>query len=185
MNELFKTLTFVAVALVLTGAAFVSTRDRAGRTPEFNDQGQAFFPDFKDPLACTDLEVVELRPVDGDGDAVPGDVQGQEVGDPVALRLPGRRADRLSKTAAAVMDLTKDTIRTDKRRRPGGDGRDRPARRQGHDARGARQADHAPRRLREGPRRLHHRQRDQGDRAQGRRRRSVMSACPTRSGPTA
>ena len=28
MNELYKTLTFVAVALVLTGAAFVSTRDR-------------------------------------------------------------------------------------------------------------------------------------------------------------
>ncbi len=62
MNELYKTLTFVAVALVLTGAAFVSTRDRTKVGADFNDQGKPFFQDFKDPLACTDLEVVEFEP---------------------------------------------------------------------------------------------------------------------------
>ena len=48
MNELYKTLTFVAVALVLTGAAFVSTRDRTKTSADFNDQGKPFFEDFKD-----------------------------------------------------------------------------------------------------------------------------------------
>ena len=76
MNELCKTLTFVAVALVLTGAAFVSTRDRAVANETFNDQGQAFFPDFKDPLACTDLEVVEFEPSTATASRFQGDVQG-------------------------------------------------------------------------------------------------------------
>ena len=62
MNELWKTLTFVLVALALTGFAFVSTRDRTKVGAEFNDQGEPFFPDFQDPLACTDLEVVEFEP---------------------------------------------------------------------------------------------------------------------------
>ena len=62
MNELLKTLTFVAVALLLTGAAFVSTRDHSQKSARFNDQGQPFFADFKDPLACTDLEVVSFDP---------------------------------------------------------------------------------------------------------------------------
>ncbi len=46
----------------LTGAAFLLARDRPVKDAQFNDQGQAFFPDFKDPLACTDLEVVSFDP---------------------------------------------------------------------------------------------------------------------------
>ena len=62
MNELYKTLTFVAVALVLATTAFVSTRDRSRTSADFNDQGKPFFEDFKDALACTDLEVVDFEP---------------------------------------------------------------------------------------------------------------------------
>ncbi len=61
MNDLIKTLLFAAVALVLTGAALVSTRDRAYRDERFNDQGQEFFADF-DPEQCTDLEVDSFDP---------------------------------------------------------------------------------------------------------------------------
>ena len=50
MNELVKTLTFVAVALVLTGAAFVTTRDRTPRNARFDDQGQPFFPASNPPV---------------------------------------------------------------------------------------------------------------------------------------
>ncbi|QEH36374.1 hypothetical protein OJF2_49360 [Aquisphaera giovannonii] len=114
MTDLFKTLIFAAVALVLTGAAFVTTRDRTIRSDVFNDQGQPFYPDFKDPLECTDLEVVDY-------DA--------QLAEPIRFRVmlknnrwvipshhdyPADARDRLSKTAAAVMDLIKDTIRSDR-----------------------------------------------------------------------
>ena len=62
MTELQKTVIFVGVALLLTGAAFVRVPDRTLHNATFNDQGEKFFPDFKDPLACTDLEVIDYDP---------------------------------------------------------------------------------------------------------------------------
>ena len=53
--DLRKTLAFVVVALLLTGAAYLSVADRTGTNVAFNDEGKPFFPDFKDPLACTEL----------------------------------------------------------------------------------------------------------------------------------
>ena len=114
MNELFKTLTFVAVALLLTGAAFVSTRDRASRNETFNDQGQPFFPDFKDPLACTDLEVVDFDPSTATATRFRVMFKDKKWVIPSHYDYPADARDRLSKTAAAVMDLTKDTIRSDR-----------------------------------------------------------------------
>jgi hypothetical protein len=114
MNELYKTLTFVAVALLLTGAAFVSTRDRASRNEAFNDQGQPFFPDFKDPLACTDLEVVEFEPSTATSSRFRVMFKDNKWVIPSHYNYPADARDRLSKTAAAVMDLTKDTIRSDR-----------------------------------------------------------------------
>ncbi len=113
MNELWKTLTFVAVALVLTGAAFVSTRDRDQADAEFNDQGKPFFPEFKDPLACTDLEVVEFEPSTATATRFRVMFKDKKWVIPSHYDYPADAKDRLSKTAAAVMDLTKDTIRSD------------------------------------------------------------------------
>ena len=62
MNELWKTVIFVAVALGLTGGALVGSRDRTKISADFDDQGKPFFDDFKDVLACTDLEVIEFEP---------------------------------------------------------------------------------------------------------------------------
>jgi hypothetical protein len=113
MNELIKTLTFVAVALVLTGAAVYGTREHTVRDKRFDDQGQPFFADFKDPLQCTDLEVVGFDP----STATPGRFRVMWKNNrwviPSHYDYPADARDRLSKTAAAVMDLTKDTIRSD------------------------------------------------------------------------
>ncbi len=49
MNELYKTLTFVAVALVLTGAAFVSTRDRTKTDVRFQRPGKALLRGLQGP----------------------------------------------------------------------------------------------------------------------------------------
>ena len=114
MNELSKTLVFAAVALVLSGAAYVSTRDRAARNETFSDQGQAFFPDFQDPLLCTDLQVIDFDP--GTASATPFEVkfENNKWIIPSHYGYPADARDRLSKTAAAVMLLTKDTVRSDR-----------------------------------------------------------------------
>src|SRR5271166_4047208 len=114
MNELSKTLVFSAVALVLCGAAFVSTRDRSVRDEAFNDQGQPFFADFKDPLACTDLEVVDFDPSTATASRFQVKFEDGKWVIPSHYRYPADARDRLSKTAAAVMDLAKDTVRSDR-----------------------------------------------------------------------
>jgi Domain of unknown function (DUF4340) len=113
MKEIWKTLTFVAVAILLTGAAFVSTRDRRNVNAAFNDQGQLFFADFKDPLACTDLEVVSFDPSTATASRFQVKFKDKKWVIPSHYDYPADAKDRLSKTAAAVMDVTKDTIRSD------------------------------------------------------------------------
>lgn len=113
MNELWKTLTFVAVALVLTGAAVVSTRDRAALNETFKDQGEPFFKEFKDPLACTDLEVVDFDPSTATATRFRVMFKDNKWVIPSHYNYPADARDRLSKTAAAVMDLVKDTVRSD------------------------------------------------------------------------
>jgi len=114
MTELAKTWTFVAVALLLTGAAVVSTRDRSTRNETFNDQGQPFFPEFKDPLASTDLEVVDFEPSTATASRFRVMFKDNKWVIPSHYDFPADARDRLSKTAAAVMDLTKDSIRSDR-----------------------------------------------------------------------
>jgi hypothetical protein len=113
MKELWKTLAFVGVAILLTGAAFVTTRDRRNVNATFNDQGQAFWPDFRDPLACTDLEVVSFDPSTATASRFQVKFKDKKWVIPSHYDYPADAKDRLSKTAAAVMDLTKDTIRSD------------------------------------------------------------------------
>ena len=62
-----KTTILVGVALVL-GLAALATRPSAVRPELFNDQGQEFFPDFKDPLDATSLEVTRFDEKTGEGD---------------------------------------------------------------------------------------------------------------------
>ena len=112
MNDLIKTLLFAAVALVLTGAALVSTRDRAYRDERFNDQGQEFFADF-DPEQCTDLEVVSFDPSTATAHRFQVMWKDKKWVIPSHYDYPADARDRLSKTAAAVMGLRKDTIRSD------------------------------------------------------------------------
>lgn len=109
-----KTLGFVIVALLISGAAFLNGNTRMEADASFNDQGQPFFPEFKDPLACTDLEVVEFD----DSTATVRQFKvmfkdGKWV-IPSHHNYPADAKDRLAKTAAGVIDLVKDTIRSDR-----------------------------------------------------------------------
>ena len=112
-TELRKTLIFVGVALLLTGAAFVRLPDRSGTSADFKDQGQEFFPAFKDPLACTDLEVVDYDPSTASTTDFKVMFKNGRWVIPSHHDYPSDAKDRLAKTAAGVTDLRKDTVRSD------------------------------------------------------------------------
>ena len=113
MKELTKTLIFVAIALVLTGAAMLRIPDRV-KDAAFNDQGQPFFPEFKDPFACTDLEVIDYDPSTATAARFEVKFKDGKWVIPSHADYPADAKDRLAKTAAGVMDLTKDTFRSDR-----------------------------------------------------------------------
>ena len=93
MNDLLKTTIFVGVGMALAGLAFFTTRDsQPASAADFDDQGQPFFADFKDALGVHRPGSRRLRFLDGHGVAVSRDVQGQQVGDSVALQLSSRCA---------------------------------------------------------------------------------------------
>ena len=162
MNELSKTLAFIAVALALCGAAFVSTRDRSVRDEAFNDQGQPFFSDFKDPLACTDLEVVDFDPSTATASRFQVKFKDGKWVIPSHYRLSGRCPRPPIEDGGRRHGPGQGHGPLGPRRGPGRDGSDRPARHQDHHPEGPRQADYPARLFGEGPRRLHHRQRGQG-----------------------
>src|SRR6478672_1232295 len=114
MKETTKTLVFVAVALVLTGAAFFCIPDRTGQNIAFDDQGQPFFPSFKDPFACTDLQVVEYEPSTATASEFQVKFKDGKWVIPSHYDYPADAKDRLAKTASGVMDLSKDTVRSDR-----------------------------------------------------------------------
>ncbi|HEY4312029.1 MAG TPA: DUF4340 domain-containing protein [Pirellulales bacterium] len=58
MSETNKTLSFVGAAAVLLLTAFM-LRPSTGTSERQGDIGQEFFPEFKDPLTATSMEVVE------------------------------------------------------------------------------------------------------------------------------
>ena len=113
MNETWKTLSFVAVALLLTGAAIVSTRERNRTDVAFNDQGEPFFPAFTNPLECSDLEVVDFDPSTATAARFRVMFKDNRWVIPSHYNYPADAKDRLAKTAGAVTDLYKDSIRSD------------------------------------------------------------------------
>lgn len=113
MTDLSKTISFVVAALVLVVAAWLSTPSQYASEEVFTDQGQPFFPNFKNPLDCTSLEVIDYD--SSTATATPFKVMlkdGKWV-IPSHHNYPADAKDRLAKTAAGVIDLRKDTFRSD------------------------------------------------------------------------
>ena len=114
MNELKKTGIFIVVALLLTGAAFLRVPDRTGRNAAFLEQGKPFFSAFKDPLACTDLEVIDYDASTATAARFKVMFKDGKWVIPSHYNYPADAKDRLAKTAAGVIGLNKDTIRSDR-----------------------------------------------------------------------
>jgi len=99
--------------LTASAALLLDTLDRRVADQVFDDQGQAFFSAFSDPLTAQAMEVVEYDP--NTARVIPFQVQ-QKSGRwtiPSHYDYPAEAKDRLAKTSAGVIDLKKDTIRSD------------------------------------------------------------------------
>ncbi len=112
LNESVKTLAFVIVAAGLAITAAVVEPETA--TPKIlSDEGEAFYPNFRDPQAVKTIEVVDYD--DATATARPFQVDSQKGRWvlPTHSNYPVDAGDRLVKTAAALMDLKKDSVRSD------------------------------------------------------------------------
>jgi hypothetical protein len=112
MSEIKKTMTFGGAALVLALLALI-TAPRQSTPDAFVDQGEAFFPDFTDPNVATTLEVIEYS--DETAAASPFKVAFQDGRWTIPSHhdYPADGKDRLAKTAAGVIGITKDDFRSD------------------------------------------------------------------------
>jgi hypothetical protein len=112
MSEKKKTLSYAAVAILL--AAFALATAPRKLTPDaFFDRGEAFFPEFQDPNAATTLEVVEFD--EATASASPFKVTNQKGKwtIPSHHNYPADGKERLAKTAAGVIGIHKDDVRSD------------------------------------------------------------------------
>jgi hypothetical protein len=114
MSELKKTTVFLVVAGLLWAAALAVSWPRSSAPENFDDQGQLFFPEFKDPLSATALEIVEW---DGPTrSALPFSVKFKDGAwvIPSHSDYPADARDRLARAAGGIIGMKKDTIRTNR-----------------------------------------------------------------------
>jgi hypothetical protein len=112
MTETVKTAAFLAGALALAIAASVTEPEK--RTPAlFSDEGEAFYPQFRDPKAVAAIEVVDYD--ESTATARPLKVELRKSRWLIASNndYPIDVGDRLVKTASAVIDLKKDQVKSD------------------------------------------------------------------------
>lgn len=113
MDELKKTAIFCLVAGVLAAAAVVV--DPGSATPEiFSDQGEAFFPDFTDPQAPRVIEVVDYDEATATARPLKVEFKDGKWIIPSHHNYPADAEDRLGKTSAALIELRKDMIISDR-----------------------------------------------------------------------
>ena len=112
MNETLKTTAFLAAAIGLAVAASVTAPERRAASL-FSDEGEAFYPEFKDPQDVKAIEVVDYD--EPTATARPLKVEFRKSRWLVASNndYPIDVGDRLVKTAAALIDLKKDQVRSD------------------------------------------------------------------------
>jgi hypothetical protein len=110
MNENAKTLTFVAVAAIVVVVAVITRPSLTTSSPTEDHRNQPLYPDFKDPLAVTSLEIVEFD--DQRGEVHPLKVMQVEVKGKPRWSIPSHEdypadaKDQVASAAAGLMGLT-------------------------------------------------------------------------------
>ena len=109
MREWQKTAVFCLSAAVLSLAAVVV--DPGDVTPDiFDDQGELFFPAFTDAQAPKTIEVIDYDEDTATARPLKVEFQDKKWGIPSHHGYPADAEQRLANTAAALMELRKDSI---------------------------------------------------------------------------
>jgi len=113
MNELQKTVIFCLAAAVLAGAAMIV--DPGSATPAvFDDQGEIFFADFTDPQAPKAIEVIDYDAESASATTLKVENVDNKWVLPSHGFYPADAEDRLANTAAALIELRKDIVISDR-----------------------------------------------------------------------
>lgn len=113
MNARAGTAAFVGGAVLLGGVAWF-TSPSPPRFDEFSDQGEPFYPGFEDPLLAASLEVIDYDEASGTVRPFKVEVKDGRWSIPSHNDYPADGEERLATTAAAVIDLTKDIVQSDR-----------------------------------------------------------------------
>ncbi len=112
MSEIKKTATFIGAAVLLVLFA-LATAPRKSTPDAFLDKGEFFFADFTDPNVATTLEVIEFDEETASARPFKVTFQNGRWTIPSHHDYPADGQDRLAKTAAGVIGITKDDFRSD------------------------------------------------------------------------
>ncbi len=113
MREWLKTCAFCVVAGILVVAAFLF--DPGTSTPKiFNDQGQLFYPAFTDPAAPRSIEIIDYDESTATARPLKVEFKSNKWIIPSHFGYPADAEEQLAKTAAALFDLRKDVIVSDR-----------------------------------------------------------------------
>lgn len=113
MTELNKTLIFCLASAVLVAAAAVV--DPGSGEPEiFSDQGELFFPAFTDPNAPKAIEVIDYDEETATATPLKVEFQGNQWVLPSHNNYPADASERLASTAAALTEIHKDQVISDR-----------------------------------------------------------------------
>lgn len=112
MNEKNKTMIFVGAAVIFVILAFV-TAPRKITPDSFLEQGEQFFPAFKDPNEAKTLEVVDYDEITGSARPFKVTFSKGRWTIPSHNNYLADAEDRLAKTAAGVIGIKKDDFRSD------------------------------------------------------------------------
>jgi hypothetical protein len=112
MKERLITSIFLVLALLAVATA-LRVEPESASPSVFDDQGQLFYPEFSDPQACRALEVVDYEESTAAARPFKVEFRNRRWVIPSHHDYPADAESRLAKTAAALMDLKKEAIRSD------------------------------------------------------------------------
>lgn len=112
MNDNPRTLAHVGIALSLVAIAILS-RPALPKAAVFEEQGKPFYPEFADPTAAASLEVADYDDATARVRRFKVLLQDGKYVIPSKANHPADAKDRLAKTAAAMIGLRKDDVRSE------------------------------------------------------------------------
>ncbi|HEY3122459.1 MAG TPA: DUF4340 domain-containing protein [Thermoanaerobaculia bacterium] len=112
MSDTMRTLVHAAIALALA-CLVVLTRPALPQAAVFEEQGGAFYPEFTDPLAAASLDVTDYDEASARTRQFKVVLKDGKWIIPSKWDHPADAKDRLAKTAAAMIGLHKDDVRSD------------------------------------------------------------------------